>query len=106
MSLNFTLVRERKEKVIAEQNLLLPNLSIDMYDLMKLQTYIKAITKRLMADDPFGYITNLSLKYFFDPDKLEVVVIRWVRYKVIVAKIGTVILVLEKTMLVYTNIVC
>lgn len=92
--------------MIAEQNLLLPNLSIDMYDLMKLQTYIKAITKRLMADDPFGYITNLSLKYFFDPDKLEVVVIRWVRYKVIVAKIGTVILVLEKTMLVYTNIVC
>ena len=51
---------------------LFPTLIIDMRNLMKPESEIKAMTDRFMTDDVlFGYVTNLSLVDYFDSEKLE-----------------------------------
>lgn len=95
----------RDEEVIAELSLLSPTLFIDTRDLMKPEDEIKAMTERFMTDDVlFGYVTNLSLKDYFDADKLEVAR-REVEEsdKVVVVGAGASMLVPEEATLLYAD---
>lgn len=63
----------REDEVINELKLLSPTLLINTRDLMKSENEIKEMTERFMTEDVlFGYVTNLSLKDYFDADKLDV----------------------------------
>lgn len=63
----------REDEVINELKSLSPTLLINTRDLMKPENEIKEMTKRFMTKDVlFGYVTNLSLKDYFDAGKLEV----------------------------------
>lgn len=64
----------REDEVINELKSLSPTLLINTRDLMKPENEIKEMTGRFMTEDVlFGYVTNLSLKDYFDVDKLDVV---------------------------------
>lgn len=64
----------REGEVINELKSLSPTLLINTRDLMKPENEIKEMTGRFMTEDVlFGYVTNLSLKDYFDVDKLDVV---------------------------------
>ena len=63
----------REDEVINELKSLSPTLLINTRDLMKPENEIKEMTERFMTKDVlFGYVTNLSLKDYFDAGKLEV----------------------------------
>ena len=63
----------REDEVINELKSLSPTLLINTRDLMKPENEIKEMTGRFMTEDVlFGYVTNLSLKDYFDADKLDV----------------------------------
>lgn len=63
----------REDEVINELKSLSPTLLINTRDLMKPENEIKEMTGRFMTEDVlFGYVTNLSLKNYFDADKLDV----------------------------------
>ena len=63
-----------EDEVINEMKLLSPTLLINTRDLMKPENEIKEMTGCFMTEDVlFGYVTNLSLKDYFDVDKLDVV---------------------------------
>ncbi len=63
-----------EDEVINELKLLSPTLLINTRDLMKPENEIKEMTGCFMTEDVlFGYVTNLSLKDYFDVDKLDVV---------------------------------
>lgn len=62
-----------EDEVINELKSLSPTLLINTRDLMKPENEIKEMTERFMTKDVlFGYVTNLSLKDYFDAGKLEV----------------------------------
>ena len=64
----------REDEVINELKSLSPTLLINTRDLMKPENEIKEMTGCFMTEDVlFGYVTNLSLKDYFDVDKLDVV---------------------------------
>ena len=61
-----------EEEVTNELTALPVALFIDTRDLMKPESEIEAMTRRFMTDDVlFGYVTNLVLDDYFDPDKLK-----------------------------------
>lgn len=63
----------REDEVINELKSLSPTLLINTRDLMKPENEIKEMTGRFMTEDVLlGYVTNLSLKDYFDADKLDV----------------------------------
>ncbi|MCC8172185.1 MAG: class I mannose-6-phosphate isomerase [Parabacteroides sp.] len=61
-----------EDEIIGELGDLPVTLFINTRDLMKKETEIDTMTRRFMTDDVlFGYVTNLTLDDYFDPDKLR-----------------------------------
>lgn len=61
-----------EDEVIREIGRLSPVVFINTRDLMRSESDIKAMTERFMTDDVlFGYVTNLSMNDYFDPEKLK-----------------------------------
>ena len=95
----------REEEVMEELSLLSPTLFINTRDLMKSEAEINAMTERFMTDDVlFGYVTNLTLKDYFDVDKLEAARKQVAESdKTVVVGAGAAMLASEKTTLVYVD---
>lgn len=95
----------REKEVLDELKLLSPALLIDTRDLMKPEDEIESMTKRFMTDDVlFGYVTNLNLTDYFDPDKLEEARRQVCESdKAIVAGSGAFLVVQEETPLIYVD---
>ncbi|MFV0331396.1 MAG: class I mannose-6-phosphate isomerase [Dysgonomonas sp.] len=61
-----------EDDVISQVSILQPELFFNTRDLFKSEEEIRKMTGRFMTDDVlFGYITNLSILDYFDPEKLE-----------------------------------
>lgn len=61
-----------EEEVAGALESLSATLFINTRDLMKPEADVRAMTERFMTDDVlFGYVTNLSITDYFDPEKLS-----------------------------------
>ena len=62
-----------EEELTNELKCLLPALLIDTRELMKPECEVKAMTERFMTEDVlFGYVSNVTMNDYFDPEKLKV----------------------------------
>lgn len=95
-----------EDEVICELGALSPALFINTRDLMKPESEIKAMTERFMTDDVlFGYVTNLSMNDYFDPEKLKRAreAVAAASGRVVVAGSGAAMVVSAEATLVYVD---